>query len=122
MEYACGGDLAKYISSAQAAKIFKNATLKLQWTKRVVLKLIEALTEIHEMGFVYRDLKPSNVVISHDGSLKLCDYGLVGKIDSIDDSFCGTPEYMSPERLTDKRKKFALEGSVDAWSLGVFTF
>ena len=59
--------------------------------KRVVVKVIEALKQIHKMGFVYRDLKPSNLVITHSGDLKLCDYGLIGKIGEVDDSLCGTP-------------------------------
>ena len=74
------------------------------------------------MGYVYQDLKPCNLVITHNGNIKLCDYGLIGKIGTIDESLCGTPEYMAPERLTEKRNKLPLDTSVDAWSLGILTY
>lgn len=52
---------------------------------------MKGLEEIHNLGYVYRDLKPDNILITHDGKVKLCDFGLVAPIGVIDSSLCGTP-------------------------------
>lgn len=47
---------------------------------------------------IYRDLKPENIMLDIYGYLKLTDFGLSKQAD-ISDTFCGTPEYVSPEML-----------------------
>lgn len=54
------------------------------------------------MKIIYRDLKPENILIDIEGHLKLADFGLakvVSSHDALNDTFCGSPEYMSPEML-----------------------
>jgi serine/threonine protein kinase len=57
---------------------------------------MKGLEEVHSLGYVYRDLKPANILITHEGKIKLCDFGLVAPSGIIDFSVCGTPEYMAP--------------------------
>jgi serine/threonine protein kinase len=71
---------------------------------------------------VYRDLKPSNVLVDHNGAVKICDFGLVIPVGTVDTSICGTPEYMPPERLSNKRMNSPIDTSVDFWSLGVLAY
>jgi len=75
---------------------------------------------LHQKGYVYRDLKPENVLFNNDGYLLLADFGLATKIDQnkLAMSFCGTAEYLSPEMLTGEGHDF----TVDWWTLGILTY
>lgn len=91
--------------------------------------LVTALDSMHELGVVYRDLKPQNVLIDDNGYPMLTDFGfskmlnLKGKAElpglppqTI--SFVGTPAYMAPELL--KRRYYA--EAVDWWALGILVY
>lgn len=85
-------------------------------------ELILAIEHLHQKGYVYRDLKPENVLIDADGHVKLTDFGL-SKLLNIKEgettkSFCGTPQYLAPEIMLKKGYNFM----VDWWSLGILLF
>jgi eukaryotic-like serine/threonine-protein kinase len=70
--------------------------------------ILNALEELHQLGFVHRDLKPQNILF-HDGVWKLTDFGLVlppaseaTKLTSIDSNW-GTAAYCAPEQAIDFR-------------------
>ena len=70
---------------------------------------------------MYRDLKPENVLIDVDGHIKLADFGLCKRFErphARSYSFCGSPEYMSPEMLEGEGHDFR----VDLYSLGAILF
>jgi len=79
-----------------------------------VLKGLAYLRDKHNI--IHRDVKPSNILVSSRGEIKICDFGVSGQlIDSMANSFVGTRSYMSPERLQGTHYSVAS----DIWSLGL---
>lgn len=85
-------------------------------------QIVLALEYLHKMNVIYRDLKPENVLLDHNGNVRLTDFGLskenVDGIDSGAHSFCGTPEYLAPEVLN----RTGHGRAVDWWSLGALLY
>jgi serine/threonine protein kinase len=67
LEYASGGDLHTLLR--------KNGSLDHDSTRFVIGEVTSALSSIHDLGLVYADLKPENIVISETGHVKLTDFG-----------------------------------------------
>ncbi len=62
--------------------------------------LFSALSAVHEEGLVHRDVKPSNIMYTRHGTIKLMDFGIAGGSDSGRNTFIvGTPYYMAPEQF-----------------------
>ncbi|XP_036070506.1 cGMP-dependent protein kinase 1 [Oryzias melastigma] len=80
----------------------------------------EALVYLHLRGFVYRNLKPENLLLDLRGYVKLVDFRFAKKVDVGKKTwtFCGTPEYVAPEILLNRGH----DGSVDCWALGILLF
>jgi len=85
-------------------------------------EIVLALSYIHAMDIIYRDLKPENVLLDAKGHVRLTDFGLSKEGISLSSSgatsFCGTPEYLAPEILNRQGHGRA----VDWWSLGALLY
>ncbi|GMT22092.1 hypothetical protein PFISCL1PPCAC_13389, partial [Pristionchus fissidentatus] len=80
--------------------------------------VLEGLEYLHRRNIVYRDLKPENCLLANTGFLKLVDFGFAKKLAPGRKTwtFCGTPEYVSPEIILNKGH----EQSADYWALGIY--
>ncbi|XP_042575400.1 serine/threonine-protein kinase N1b isoform X2 [Cyprinus carpio] len=112
MEYTAGGDLMMHIH----ADVFSE-TRSVFYSACVVL----GLQFLHDNKIVYRDLKLDNLLLDTEGYVKIADFGLckegMGHGDRTS-TFCGTPEFLAPEILTDT----SYTRAVDWWGLGVLIY
>ncbi len=83
-----------------------------------------ALDHAHHSGFVHRDVKPGNIMITADGRVLLTDFGIAKGLQSTetdltsDNIMMGTAKYLSPEQVRGKR----LDGRADLYSLGLVLY
>lgn len=104
-------------------------------------EMLECVQAVHEHDIVHSDLKPANFLLVQ-GRLKLIDFGIANAIDTDNtvnvhrDSHVGTPNYMSPESITDTnangpgrdengrplKKDMRIGKSSDVWSLGCILY
>lgn len=108
----------------------RRGRLGLARSAEILAPVAAALGEAHGRGLVHRDVKPANIFLHHDGSgevVKLLDFGIATLVDpgersptllTLGGTICGTPPYMSPERLQD----LGCDGRSDVFSLGVVLY
>ncbi|MCM0083917.1 serine/threonine protein kinase [Geomonas sp. Red32] len=115
MEYLQGETLAQFLKTAGALPEPQALTM--------ASRICDALSHMHAAQVVHRDLKPQNIMICPDGSIRIFDFGIargtgrrftfVGFTPSI-----GTPEYMAPEQVLGKRG----DERTDLYTLGVMLY
>jgi serine/threonine protein kinase len=72
---------------------------------QIILQILDTEEYIYKQGFLYRDLKPENVLIDKNGKVTLLDYGLCCTVDEaesgklLEDHFEGSPHFIPPERI-----------------------
>ncbi|XP_010791133.1 serine/threonine-protein kinase 10 [Notothenia coriiceps] len=91
--------------------------------KVVCRQMLEALTYLHSMKIIHRDLKAGNILLMLDGDIKMADFGVSAKNTKTlqrRDSFIGTPYWMAPEVVMCETMKDApYDYKADVWSLGI---
>ena len=118
----CGNDdegHPYYVMEMMSSSMLHEMKRKGPYAERVAIDIGESvsrgLIEAHSHNIIHRDIKPDNIMISHDGLYKLCDLGLAKVVSdekqfnanlTISGSGLGTPQFMAPEQAMDA-------GSVD---------
>jgi tRNA A-37 threonylcarbamoyl transferase component Bud32 len=112
MGYAHGSPLDKLIEAG--------ARLPAQQVAGIGLAVLEGLMACHRRSVYHRDVKPANIVVGDDGSVRLVDFGIVqivGKESLTAPSYVlGTPEFLAPETLEKNPK---VGPTTDLWALAV---
>ncbi len=108
--------------------------LPLEEALRIARQIVEALEAAHESGITHRDLKPGNIMVKPDGTVKVLDFGLAkvsssrhtSRKDSLDLSgngtlqglILGTAAYMAPEQA----RGMPVDKRADIWAFGVLLY
>ena len=84
--------------------------------------ILSALEHAHREGVVHRDVKPANVMLTNEGSIKIMDFGIARVLNAeqktVDFRLMGTPAYMSPEQVMGEE----VDGRSDLYSVGVLFY
>jgi serine/threonine-protein kinase len=90
---------------------------------RIIAEICEALVHVHAQGWVHGDLKPGNVLLMRDGSVRLADFGLARELDGTHAYAprLGSSDYLPPEWWTERigTEGIATRTTADIWALGV---
>jgi serine/threonine-protein kinase len=123
MQYVEGFDLTELLRRCSRTK----TALPVQYSLLAVSEVLRGLDYAHRresddgrpLGVVHRDVSPSNVLISFDGEVKLCDFGIARANDVIDtvsdDAIRGKAGYMSPEQA----RGGPLDARADVFAVGI---
>jgi eukaryotic-like serine/threonine-protein kinase len=128
MEYVEGFDLNDLLGRCSRAKV----PLPFELSVHVVREALRGLDYAHRrksdegelLGIVHRDVSPSNLLLSFDGEVKVCDFGIARANDAIggeaaasetDEALRGKAGYMSPEQARNQ----AVDARADVFALGI---
>lgn len=92
-------------------------------TLNVGIQILDVLAAAHAKEIVHRDLKPENVFMTHDGVVKLLDFGIARakqSVGTVTGLLVGTAEFMAPEQALGKSKE--ISERTDIWGVGATLF
>lgn len=99
-----------------------NRYIKPELIQKILWQLLQALNCMHEAGIAHNDIKPLNILINRDGTVKLTDFGLSEWVDPVRTTNPNTNVitrwYRPPELLDPKTCKSRYTTAVDIWSAG----
>jgi serine/threonine-protein kinase 24/25/MST4 len=109
MDY-CGGGSVRHL--------LKSGVIPEQTIAAITNQVVLALIYLHKTArIIHRDIKAANILVTTNGNIQLCDFGVAGQITmtSRRNSFVGTPYWISPEVI----KRLQYNFKADIWSLGI---
>ncbi|KAK3334173.1 hypothetical protein B0T19DRAFT_420246 [Cercophora scortea] len=113
-EYCAGGSVATLMRPTGG--------LPEKWIIPILREVAEALFWVHGQGIIHRDLKCANILITENGGVRLCDFGVAGIIETKFDkrkTVTGTLQWMAPE-LFESTVSYGI--AVDIWAFGSMAY
>ncbi len=115
MEYIDGITLKEYLKQRGGALTWKEVV-------HFATQVLSALEHAHSKGIVHRDVKPQNIMLQADGSIKMMDFGIArfsrAQSQTISDKAIGSVHYISPEQAKGDRT----DARTDIYSVGVMLY
>lgn len=132
-----------YIDGNSLSDRIKQGTLDCQQAVYIVRAAAEAVAFAHRQGVIHRDIKPGNILLDRNGTVRVADFGLARQLDAADvfddlptdqvhfDTYqtvarltvtgavLGTPAYMAPEQALDTKRA---KEPADIWALGAVLY
>lgn len=113
MELLEGNDLNHYMGKPMELR------QGLNW----MIQACRGLEAAHQRGVVHRDIKPHNIFVCNDGSIKVMDFGIAKRQESpgmtVGNMIAGTPDYMSPEQISGFS---SVTHSTDIYAIGITAY
>jgi TolB-like protein/tetratricopeptide (TPR) repeat protein len=113
--------MSLYEGETLRARLKRDGSLPVSECMEIARQIAEGLQAAHAAGVVHRDLKPGNVMLLPDGTVRILDFGLAKARDqsmSETGEHFGTVSYMSPEQVRGDK----VDGRADLWALGVLMY
>lgn len=114
--------VSEYVEGEDLEKRLRRERLDATEALRITSSVLEALVQAHGAGVVHRDVKPRNILLGADGSVKLADFGIASwpardglPTLSAAGGSLGTPGYRAPEQALGERE----DARTDLWAVGV---
>jgi serine/threonine protein kinase len=112
----------EYLEGETLKEKLEAGPLSVQEAVRITSQAARGLARAHESGIIHRDVKPANIIITKDRTVKLLDFGLAKAVSrpllTKSGSTLGTAAYMSPEQARGD----PVDHRTDIWSLGVVLY
>ena len=108
LEYCYYGNLYKYIKKNK----FNEKNIQ-----DIFRQIMSGIRYLKSKNINHRDLKPQNILLTNDYTIKICDFGFATNVD-LSKTMCGSPIYMAPEILNYKKNI----NISDLWSLGIILY
>lgn len=113
MDYCAGGSVRTLLK----AGVFEEKYIAV-----IVRETLLALLAVHKLGVIHRDLKAANILITNEGNVQVCDFGVAAQLSANSlkrTTMAGTPFWMAPDVI---REGDQYNVKADIWSLGITVF
>ncbi|RDW78108.1 hypothetical protein BP5796_05960 [Coleophoma crateriformis] len=115
-EYCAGGSVSTLMNPTRPGG------LQEKWIIPILREVAEAIRWVHSVKMIHRDIKCGNILVTEEGGVQLCDFGIASILESKLEkrkTFIGTPNWMAPELFDDQ---VVYGQDIDIWAFGAMAY